>query len=235
MSRVPAPDSPALVYWEAGDVCCDSEWEAAYRRFETPAEEVRKFVRRFRHLGLAAWPKDLRLVDLFCGRGNGLVALARLGFTRLEGVDFSPALLREYAGRARLYVGDCRRLKFPDSSIDGVIIQGGLHHLQALPDDLARVLHEVARVLKPGGRVAIVEPWQTPFLRCVHGVCGYRLPRRLSVKLDALAAMTEREHATYFQWLARSEEILALLSRTFVVERKEFRWGKLRFVGRAPP
>ena len=153
----------------------------------------------------------------------------------MEGVDLSPALLREYAGRARLYVGDCRRLKFPDSSIDGVIIQGGLHHLQALPDDLARVLSEVARVLKPGGRVAIVEPWLTPFLRFAHGVCGLRSLRRLLIKIDAFAVMIEREHATYFQWLARSDEILALLSQTFLVERKEFRWGKLRFVGRARP
>jgi hypothetical protein len=40
-------------------------------------------------------------VELLCGRGNGLEALAQLGFLRIEGVDLSPRLLRQYKGFAR--------------------------------------------------------------------------------------------------------------------------------------
>ena len=40
-------------------------WEAAYSRFETPAEEVNKFVRRLRRLGVADLPPDVRIVELF--------------------------------------------------------------------------------------------------------------------------------------------------------------------------
>jgi hypothetical protein len=49
-------------------------WEAAYLRFETPEQEIRKFEKRLLRLGAGAWPRDLRIVELFCGRGNGLRA-----------------------------------------------------------------------------------------------------------------------------------------------------------------
>src|SRR5215471_20969153 len=73
-------------------------WEAAYLRFETPEEEIRKFIGRLNRLGARQWPREAEIVELFCGRGNGLVALQRLGFTRLEGVDLSPRLIAQYKG-----------------------------------------------------------------------------------------------------------------------------------------
>jgi len=47
-------------------------WEAAYLRFESPEEEIRKFVRRLTRLGAPQWPRDAEIVELFCGRGNGV-------------------------------------------------------------------------------------------------------------------------------------------------------------------
>jgi hypothetical protein len=70
-------------------------WEAEYLRFETQEEEIRKFTERLRRLGVGGWPRETKIVELFCGRGNGLHALARLGFRNLEGVDLSPRLPRE--------------------------------------------------------------------------------------------------------------------------------------------
>lgn len=207
-------------------------WEAAYLRFETPEEEIRKFTERLRRLGVSQWPRESNVVELFCGRGNGLHALARLGFQNIEGVDLSPRLLAEYTGKARCYAGDCRELPFADSSKDAAIVQGGLHHLPVLPDDLERVFAELRRVLRPTGRVVFVEPWLTPFLRFVHAVAQNPLARRLSVKLDALATMIENERQTYENWLNRPEEISALARRYFQPEHESFAWGKWNFVGR---
>jgi len=39
-------------------------------------------------------------MSAFCQGGNGLIALQRLGFTRLEGVDLSPRLLAQFKGSA---------------------------------------------------------------------------------------------------------------------------------------
>jgi len=210
-------------------------WEAAYLRFETPEEEIRKFTERLRRLGVSKWPRETNVVELFCGRGNGLHALARLGFRNIEGVDLSPRLLAEYAGDARCYAGDCRELPFADKSKDAAIVQGGLHHLPILPDDLERVFAELRRVLRPEGRVVFVEPWLTPFLRVVHRVAQNPLARRLSVKLDALATMIENERQTYENWLGRPREISQLARRYFQAEHESFTWGKWNFVGRSRP
>jgi hypothetical protein len=57
--------------------------------FRNAKEEVLEFIGRLNRLGARQWHRDAEIVKLFCGRGNGLVALQRLGFTRLEGVDLS--------------------------------------------------------------------------------------------------------------------------------------------------
>jgi ubiquinone/menaquinone biosynthesis C-methylase UbiE len=208
-----------------------SEWERAYLRFETPDEEIQKFLGRLRRLGAEQWPRDSQIVELFCGRGNGLVALERLGFCRLEGVDLSPRLLAQYRGPAKTYVADCRELPFPNASRDVLIVQGGLHHLPVLPDDLARTLVEMHRVLRPSGRAMIVEPWRTPFLTFAHLVSDNPVMRRLSNKLDALATMTEHERPTYERWLSVPEMITGLAHRYFVPAREWFTWGKWNFLG----
>ena len=208
-------------------------WEQAYLRFETPDEEIRKFTRRLEALGAAGWPRDARVLDLFCGRGNGMVALERLGFTSLSGVDLSPRLVRLYQGRGRGMAGDCLALPVRSESQDIAIVQGGLHHLPDLEAHLPVAVSEVRRVLKPGGRFVVVEPWLTPFLRSVHWAARGPL-RRMWGRLDALATMIEYEGDTYRRWLARPDFVLSVLTRAFTTERREQRWGKLLFVGRRP-
>lgn len=207
-------------------------WEAAYLRFETPEEEIAKFLGRLRRLGAEKWPKNAEIVELFCGRGNGLHALERLGFQKLEGVDLSPRLLAQYHGPAKTQVADCRTLPFADRSKDVLIVQGGLHHLPELPDDLERTFAEMRRVLRDDGRVMFVEPWRTPFLTLAHLVSDNPLMRKLSNKLDALATMTEYERPTYENWLSRPREISGLAQKYFVPHHESFQWGKWNFVGR---
>src|SRR6266853_109200 len=178
-------------------------WEAAYLRFETPEEEIQKFIARLTRLGAPQWPRDAEIVELFCGRGNGLIALDRLGFTRIEGVDLSPRL----------------------------IAQGGLHHLPALPDDLDQTFSEMQRVLRTSGRIVFVEPWRTPFLTFVHFVSELRLVRRLSNKMDAFATMTEYERRTYEQWIGKPELIKKIARAHFAPVHESFAWGKWNFVG----
>lgn len=212
-----------------------SLWESAYRRFETPEEETLKFIKRLLKLGSRDWPKDFDIVELFCGHGNGLEALSRLGFTSLEGVDLSAGLINEYSGSARCYVADCRALPFSDHSRDIAIIQGGLHHLEKIPEDLYQTLDEIRRILRKNGLLILVEPWLTPFLFIVHEVCNFRLARRFSKKIDALATMIELEQPVYGNRLEHPKEILALVERFFEPQKHEIAWGKLLFVGRVRP
>jgi ubiquinone/menaquinone biosynthesis C-methylase UbiE len=209
---------------------CDP-WEAAYARFETEEEEIAKFRGRLRKLGAARWSPNAEIVELFCGRGNGLHALESLGFSHLEGIDLSPTLLGRYTGNAKCYIGDCRELPFEDASKEVLIVQGGLHHLPALPADLERTLSEMRRVLRKQGQVVFVEPWLTPFLSMVHAVCRNSLARRVSAKIDALAIMIEHEKVTYEKWLDSPDLILKLSSNYFRPKYQAFAWGKWCFVG----
>jgi ubiquinone/menaquinone biosynthesis C-methylase UbiE len=215
--------------------CCDPEWEAAYQRFETPAQEIRKFTRRLHRLGQRDWPRSARIVELFCGRGNGMVAFERLGFTHLDGVDLSESLLREYRGAATCYVADCRQLPFPDASRDIVTVHGGLHHLPQLSEDLPLVLAETHRILTDGGMLAVVEPWLTPFLSFYHWVLFQPWARWGWGKIDASAIMVEREAETYFRWLNHPAFVLDSVANYFAPIRCRIAWGKLLYLGRKLP
>ena len=119
---------------------------------ERTAAEVNAVVER---LGL---PPEARLLDLCCGQGRHAGPLARLGY-RVTGLDRSRRLLEEAAGlaagqgqRVGLVEGDMRRLPFADASFDAVLnLFNAFGYLEDdAQDELA--LHEVARVLRPGGR-----------------------------------------------------------------------------------
>lgn len=227
--RMPQPEDSRDSSSENGGV---DVWESAYLRFETPEQEIKKFQSRLTALGIDRLDRDARVVELFCGRGNGLHALSGLGFKNLEGIDLSARLISCYHGTAKCIVGDCQELPFPDHSRDLLIVQGGLHHLPTLPDSLDRTFREIHRVLRNDGKLVAVEPWLTPFLRLVHTVSGISLVRRCSPKLDALATMIEHERQTYEQWLNQPELVLKVTHSLFSPVHESFSWGKWFFVGR---
>ncbi|HEV1993866.1 MAG TPA: class I SAM-dependent methyltransferase [Candidatus Acidoferrum sp.] len=231
MPTLPAETPENETNPQVQDAPSPDPWEAAYLRFETPEEEIQKFIVRLNRLGAPQWPRDAEIVELFCGRGNGLVALDRLGFTRIEGVDLSPRLVAQYRGPAKCIVGDCRQLPFADRSKDVLIVQGGLHHLPTLPDDLQQTFAQMQRVLRKDGRAVFVEPWLAPFLKFVHWVSENPLARRVSNRMDALATMIQFERRTYEQWLGQPELIKKIARAHFVPVHESFAWGKWNFVG----
>lgn len=62
------------------------------------------------------------------------------------------------------YVVDATDTKFPDSSVDGVLAINLFHHLP----DSQEFFTEMARILKPGKRLVLVEPSNTFFSRIIH-------------------------------------------------------------------
>ena len=106
---------------------------------------------------------------------------------RLTGVELSPAMLAIARARARdlgrdvdLRVGDAQTLEFGDDSFDSVVCTLALC---TIPDDGAAVA-EMRRVLRPGGRLLLLEHVRSPLL-------PVRLAQRL---LDPLAVRFEADH-----------------------------------------
>lgn len=104
------------------------------------------------------------VLDVGCGTGTlAIAAFKRVGTSgRVAGIDPGPrqiARARHKARRAAIspdfQIGMIERLEFPDQSFDIVISTFMMH---VLPDELKRQgLSEIARVLKPGGRLLIVD------------------------------------------------------------------------------
>jgi ubiquinone/menaquinone biosynthesis C-methylase UbiE len=225
-------DTAKIVYHvSSGQVCCDAVWEAAYNRFETQDQEIAKFLRRFRELGVEKMNRQMVFVELFCGRGNGLRALESLGFQNIHGVDLSESLLKQYRGAAQLHLADCCQLPFENESIDCVVIQGGLHHLEDIEVTLPKVLDEIVRVLRSEGQFVLVEPWSTPFLTIVHLLIRQPWLRSRWSKADALATMVEREYPTYFAWLSKPKSIRNNIDSRFKRRYQRVGFGKLTYLG----
>jgi demethylmenaquinone methyltransferase/2-methoxy-6-polyprenyl-1,4-benzoquinol methylase len=119
-------------------------------------------------LGWEARPDGLYL-DACAGTLDLAAELARRrSFAgRVVGADFSARMLRLGAGKARPDVvrpaaADALELPFPDGSFDGAMVAFGVRNLT----DLGAGLAELARVLKPGARLVILEfttPAWAPF------------------------------------------------------------------------
>ena len=101
-----------------------------------------------------------RVLDVACGTGDLSRVLARAGAANVIGLDFCRPMLeiarRKAADddRVVLFVeGDALRLPFADEAFDVVTIAFGLRNLAVVEEGL----RELLRVLRPGGRAAVLE------------------------------------------------------------------------------
>jgi len=126
-----------------------------------------------------------RALDVCCGTGDVTFRLARTGADAV-GFDFSHPMLAVAAGRSaeaplpagsgsvRFEQGDALHLPFPDRSFEVVTIAYGLRNLA----DFHRGLRELTRVLKPGGRLLVLDfgkpdflPWRWVYYQYLERIC----------------------------------------------------------------
>jgi demethylmenaquinone methyltransferase/2-methoxy-6-polyprenyl-1,4-benzoquinol methylase len=120
--------------------------------------------RTVRELGL---PDGSLVADLACGTGDFCRELQKQGL-RPIGFDLSFGMLAAARTSAPLAEADALALPVPDSSLDGVTCGFALRNLVELDGFFA----ELARTVRPGGRIAILEVAEPPnrFLRWGHSI-----------------------------------------------------------------
>jgi len=148
------------------------------------------------------------VLDVACGTGDLTQAFARTGASRVVGLDFTQEML-DLAGRKRgslgeaaaskiEYInGDATGLPFGDDSFDVVSIAFGIRNVGE-PD---RAFAEFARVLRPGGRLVVLE-FDTPRNPVVRAgnrfYSGWLMPRT--------ASLIARDRSGAYRYLPKSVE-----------------------------
>ena len=131
-----------------------------------------KFVEWARILDRLQFRGDERVLDMGCGRGAVLTAVAsRLTTGRVTGIDIwstrdqsgnakdvteHNAALEGVADRVAVETGDMRALPFADATFDLVVSSLAIHNIRENADRI-RAVAEGFRVLKPGGRMVVAD------------------------------------------------------------------------------
>lgn len=174
----------------------------------------------------------MSVLEVGCGLGlDAEVLVSRVGLNgRVVGIDISRDLIATATRRTaalglplEFALGDAHALDFPDDSFDAARVDRVLQHL----DDPATALREMARVVRPGGRLAVLEPdWESIALGGVdrevaravvryksdvaiaHGTVG-RDVRRLLVEAGCIEVIAQQGSLT-FGSLAFAERVMSL-------------------------
>jgi demethylmenaquinone methyltransferase/2-methoxy-6-polyprenyl-1,4-benzoquinol methylase len=154
-----------------------------------------------------------RVLDLACGTGDLCRALEGADLAPI-GLDFSAGMLDAANGGAPLVRGDALRLPFADAAFDGLTCGFALRNFSALPP----VFDECARVLRPGGRIALLEVAEPSgaAARTVHTFWFRRVVPFVGGILSDRAAYAYLPASTAY--LPPTIELLGLLDRAGIVD-----------------
>ena len=118
---------------------------------------------------------EVCILDVACGTGDLSLTLLESGQARIVGIDFCRPMLEIASSKTSkrgvsipLIEGDALALPFRDHSFDAATIAFGLRNLTSVEAGF----RELLRILKPGGKVAVLEfsKAKTPILRALFGV-----------------------------------------------------------------
>lgn len=165
-----------------------------------------------------------RVLDVACGNGNASLAAARR-FGKVTGVDYVAELLRRGADRARseglnieFVEGDAEHLQFDDGTFDLALSTYGI----MFAADQQQAAREIARVVRPGGKIAMANWTPEGFVGQFLKTVGKHVPPPLGVSSPVLWGTEARLHELFPEVrsirVARKEFVFRYLSAEHFIE-----------------
>lgn len=158
-----------------------------------------------------------RVLDVGCGDGALTRFLAREGATA-TGVDISETRLAQARTAEPVPGADYREgrgetLPFGDGSVDGVLYHNALHHVPVAAQ--AAALIEAARVLKPGGRLLVIEPLaEGPYFELVRQIEDETEVRKAAYDAVKAATALRPDREEFYDAPVRHESFAAYEKRS---------------------
>ena len=151
-------------------------------------------------------PGEALVLDLACGTGDLCTELRRNGY-RAVGFDFSHGMLVAATTEAPLVEADVLRLPVRDGGADGVTCGFALRNVV----DLGAFFSELGRVVRPGGRIALLDASEPDnrVMRAGHGVYFRQVVPRIGGMLSDAGAYAYLPRS--MAYLPPPAEMLAML------------------------
>lgn len=190
--------TPASPHDYTEEITVQDRAAEAYRSLRYLKPHSREYHLAWTRNMLKDLPLDGRILDNGCGTG---LLLERLAGRKVVGLDLSPRMVECAAETAAPVLrGDSLHLPFPNRTFEVVLARSLLHHLP----DKQRGVDEIARVLKPDGRVVFADT-----NRSLLSI----LPRRIANRGDHFASTHQNLSRPVFD---------RLLQKDFTIERVEY-------------
>lgn len=185
-------------------------WQAIYQSEILSRRRRQKHFSKLCKAGVLRLSRASRILDMACGQGEMLDLLTLEGFSNLTGLDLNASL--ETGNKPWCYVpGSVTQLPFEDQEFDAVICAHALHHL-SISAHIEKALSEALRCLRPGGRLFLIDHYDSIQLRIVFALLRLPLPKIFLWATTFRQQLCE-EHQELYHYLDHWQEVYGILKR----------------------
>jgi SAM-dependent methyltransferase len=180
---------------------------------------------RARYRFASQFASGARVLDVACGSGFGMQMLRGSGACVL-GVDLDASALveaRRFAPPSRLVRADATRLALPDRCVDLVTSFETLEHVP----DAAKLVRELRRVLRPGGRLVLSTPNRDFGPPELHTGNPFHVREFTASELRELISDHFDQCRMFGQWPSQSYRYVPFLMLNRTIEPRELTWKLL--------
>ena len=163
-------------------------------------------------------PLEASVLDIGCGQGEDLERLKKAGYDSVIGIDPDAEFVKTARAKGLdVRLGTMEATGIESSSADVVVVDNVFHHTKSYEADVT----ELARVLKPGGKLHFIEPRNSTARKLLDWLTFKtplgRLPGPFRTRYDVM--IEEINSGLYPQWLRSEDDFFGVLKKDFDVAK----------------